>query len=837
MDYSKSGPYFIKVAAIIGILFFTFSGRAAAQERQGIDLQKKIINAVRADAAPRIDGVPDDEIWQKGALATDFIMYNPYNGISSKYRTEVRILYDDDALYIGAMMFDSAPDSIFTELGPRDADNLNADNFWIEISPFNDGLYGEQFKVYASNVQADIKLNSGEDDYHREDTWDAVWESATGITAEGWYAEIRIPYSALRFPKSENQTWGINFFREVRRTRETSSWSFVTKEYGSSVAHMGGLTGITNVTPPLRLSLIPYVSGYIENISDQSGLGTSYNGGLDIKVGLSESFTLDATLIPDFGQVQSDDRILNLTPYEVKYNEKRPFFMEGTELFNKGDIFYSRRIGGTPHLYEDVYNYLGPDETITRHPSEVQLINATKISGRTKNGLGVGIFNAVTGPVWAEVTNTLTDETRKIRIEPMTNYNMVVLDQSMKNNSYLSFANTSVIRAGEKDEYFYTANVSNLQTLLQTNNKLYSVSGSATLSQKYFTGADADLGHSLEFNIGKTGGAFRADYNFSLMSDRYDPNDMGYLQSNNEFGHSLDFSYNTYKPFGNIMSTRNSIETRYNQLFIPRAYTSANIELGSMFILMNYWSLSLDAEITPWGEDDYFEPRREDMSIFYHRPAALMLGFRGDTDRSKKFYIEALVEYFNSWSDYDQRGFGFSLQPEYKASRRFSFGYSLDYSKHQNDIGYVDRIVLNDDIVFGKRDVTTITNTLSGAFIFTADSYLTLRGRYYWSRAEYDGDYFLLRNDGSLQDVPYFGASDVNSNFLNIDMVYTWRFAPGSELSLVWKNSIASSGSLIVNNAFDNLQDLLQMPQTNSISLKILYYLDYQNFKKVLSHK
>jgi hypothetical protein len=312
---------------------------------------------------------------------------------------------------------------------------------------------------------------------------------------------------------------------------------------------------------------------------------------------------------------------------------------------------------------------------------------------------------------------------------------------------------------------------------------------------------------------------------------------MGYLRRNNELGHSLDFSYNTYEPFGNIMSTRNSVELNYQQLFNPRAFTSAGIEAGSMLILMNYWSLSLDAEIMPWGEDDYFEPRRRDMSIYYHRPAALQLGFRGDTDKSKKFYVEAQLEYYNSWSDYDQKGFGWSLQPEYKVSRRLSFGYSLEYSKNLNDIGYVDESLLYGDIVFGKRDVTTVTNTLSGAFIFTAKSYLTLRGRYYWSRAEYDGNYYILQNDGSLSATSYPGEANVNSNFMNIDMVYTWRFAPGSELSLVWKNAIASSGGLIINNPFDNLRDLLGMPQSNSISLKILYYLDYQNFKKLFSSK
>lgn len=824
-----------RIMTLVPVLFITLNMIAGPGIQGEPNLQKKQMEAVRTAVAPRIDGIIDDEIWSKAAIATDFIMYNPYNGICSKYRTEVRVLYDDDALYIGAMMYDTNPDSIFMELGPRDADNLNSDVFYIELSPFNDGLNGELFKVSSSNVQIDRKLMTVED-FHSTDTWDAVWESSTKILENGWCAEIRIPYSALRFSTNEYQTWGINFWREVRRTRETSSWNYVTKEYGATIAHLGELTGIASIKPPLRLSLNPYVSGYIENVSDQSGLGTSYNGGLDLKLGLSESFTLDATLIPDFGQVQSDDRILNLSPYEVKYNEKRPFFMEGTELFNKGNIFYSRRVGGSPHLLNDVYDQLAADEVLTNNPTEVQLINATKISGRTKGGLGIGIFNAITNPVWAEVTNNITGAKRRIRTEPLTNYNMVVLDQSLKNNSFISFANTNVLRAGERTENYYTANVSNIQTLLQTNNKLYSVSASATLSQKYYEGNDSDLGHALDFNIGKTGGEFRTDYNFSIMSDRYDPNDMGYLQRNNELSHSLDFSYNTYEPIGNIMSTRSSVELNYEQLFRPRVYTSAGFDFSSMIVLMNYWSFSLEGEIRPWGEDDYFEPRTADMSMFYHRPAGLVLGLRGDTDKSKKLYLNAEAFFEKKLPVSEQHSFGWSLAPEFKVSRKFSFNYSLDFSQSFNDIGFVSNSG-NNEIIFGKRNVTTVSNTLSGAFIFTADSYLTLRGRYYWSRAEYYGDYFILLSNGSLQNTDYSGIADVNSSFLNIDMVYTWRFAPGSELSLVWKNAIMSSGPVIMNDAFRNFQDLLGMPQTNSISLKILYYLDYQNLRKLLSSK
>ena len=788
------------------------------------------VDAVKTDQRIRTDGLLDEEAWLKSNVAGDFIMYNPFNGIASKYRTEVRILYDDEALYIGAMMYDDSPDSIYVELGARDDDRINADNFYIEISPFNDGLNGEVFKVTASGVQIDNKLSTGES-WEREDTWDAVWESRTAILENGWSAEIKIPYSAVRFSKEADQMWGINFWREVRRDRETSSWSYVNKEYGSTITHLGELGGLRDITPPLRLSLVPYVSGYLEKMSDEAGVTTSYNGGLDLKLGLSESFTLDATLIPDFGQVQSDDHVLNLTPFEVKYNENRPFFMEGTELFKKGNIFYSRRIGGVPHLIGDVYDQLNEDEYVSDNPAEVGLINATKVSGRTKGGLGIGVFNALTNSVYAEVTDSVTGETRQIMTEPLTNYNMIVFDQNLKNNSYVSLVNTSVIRNAEKDENFYTANVTSFETLVKTKDQLYSVAATANLSQKYFTDSTG-LGHAIDFNIGKTGGVFRTDYNLSLMSDTYDPNDMGYIRRNNELEHSVDFSYNVFEPKGNLMMQRYSLEVSYDQLYKPRAFTKSTVELNNMIVFMNYWSLSVDAGITPWGENDYFEPRTDDMSMYYFKAPGYLIGFRGDTDRSKKLYAELRLGYGNNSSEYDQQLYELAAETQYKFSRKFSAEYSFAMERSVNDIGYVGNGT-GDEIFFGKRDVSTIEHTLSGAFIFTANSYLTLRGRYYWSKADYDGDYFLLLDDGTLEPAAYEGASDLNTNFLNIDMVYTWRFAPGSELSLVWKNAIRSFTDYIIESPGDNFSNMLDGPQSNSISLKILYYLDYQNFKKL----
>ena len=232
-------------------------------------------------------------------------------------------------------------------------------------------------------------------------------------------------------------------------------------------------------------------------------LGATYNGGLDLKYGINESFTLDATLVPDFGQVRSDDQVLNLSPYEVKFNENSPFFMEGTELFSKGGIFYSRRIGSKPNGYDNAYDQLDANEVVTSNPSESTLINATKISGRTQSGLGIGIFNAMTRNMHATIKDTLSEDIREVLTGPFTNYNMIVVDQSLKNNSYVSFVNTNVRRNAEKDDYYYTANVTATDFRIQDRSRQYSISGKAALSQKYYDNADTDLGHMLELRMGK----------------------------------------------------------------------------------------------------------------------------------------------------------------------------------------------------------------------------------------------------------------------------------------------------------------------------------------------
>jgi len=793
-------------------------------------LRQKSISAVKIDNPPVIDGKLDEQVWFKADVAKDFIQYSPYSGSVSKYRTEVRLLYDNKAIYIAAMMYDPNPDSIYTELGERDADfSLNADQFSIDISPYNDGINGATFKVSVSNVQSDRPPRT-EGMHRMTDTWDAVWESSTSIVEDGWVAEIRIPYSALRFPKDDMQTWGINFWREVRRDREQSSWSYVNRDAGTTFNHLGEVNQIRDIEPPLRLSLTPYVSAYLEQDPDLPGAGFTYNGGLDLKYGINESFTLDATLVPDFGQVQSDEKVLNLSPYEVRYNEKRPFFMEGTELFSKGNVFYSRRVGSIPRGYYQAYEETGENEEVIYNPSESALINATKISGRTKSGLGIGVFNAMTNSMYAIIEDGETGETRRVMTDPFTNYNMIILDQSLKNNSYVSLFNTNVWRNAENNENFYTANVSGSEFKLQDQKRRYSVSGQVKVSQKYYENTANDFGHAFQLSGGKTGGTFRLEYQLEASSDTYDHNDMGYMRRNNELQNRLSVSYNIFQPFWKILNTRNSLSYQHQMLYNPRVFTGSEFNISSSSTFTNYLTVFLRGGYKPQGTDDYFEPRVD--GWYYHRGRELSASTFFSSDASKKLSLNIRGSYNKIWSEYDQYEYSFSIRPTYKISDRFSLDYEIALRDKINDIGYVKYAEEQETIYFGLRNNKTLENKLNSSYIFSANSYLSVRLRHYWSRADYLDRYFTLNTDGSLDPAVHNENYDYNYNAWNIDLVYTWRFAPGSEMSVVWKNSIYSDSDQIYYDFNDNIRHMFDSGMANSLSLKILYYLDWMYFQK-----
>ncbi|MES1219181.1 MAG: DUF5916 domain-containing protein, partial [Bacteroidota bacterium] len=375
-----------------------------------VSFAQQKLDAVRAISAPKIDGSLDDACWQNAPVAGNFIQNFPDYVKSSSVKTEVRIIYDNDAIYIGAYLYDN-PALIRRQLTARDEERQkDVDYFSVFLDTYHDRQNGFQFVVTSVNVQSDARLAPNltlEPGEYGDKTWDAVWESKVGIKPDGWVVEMRIPYISLRFSKKKFQDWGLQLLRSTRRINETSFWNEVKPNENGFVNQFGDLQNLENIKPPLRLSFSPYISGGYQTIPETNGYRTTWlrNGGMDVKYGINESFTLDATLIPDFGQVVSDNTINNLTPYEVKFQENRPFFTEGTDLFNKAGLFYSRRVGAVPNRYYDIQDsaFINPDIEIIKNPSVTQLYNAIKFSGRTKKKLGIGFFNAVTAPMNAVI--------------------------------------------------------------------------------------------------------------------------------------------------------------------------------------------------------------------------------------------------------------------------------------------------------------------------------------------------------------------------------------------------------------------------------------------------
>ncbi len=793
---------------------------------------KKNIQAVRITTPPKIDGVLDDEVWSSASPATDFVQFVPYNGNPATYNSEVRFLYDDMALYVGAMLFDPHPDSIYTELSQRDQITM-VDYFGVYIDCYNDNLTAFGFFTTAAGVQVDMKStgSNGEDE-----SWDAVWQSEVKINDKGWVVEYKIPYSALRFPKVKEQVWGLQIFRNIMRYRENTTWNFINREVDGINNQAGLLNGISNIKPPLRLSFVPYLAGYVQKSPESRSWGYSYNYGLDVKYGINQSYTLDMTLVPDFGQVQSDDKIYNLTPFEVYYDEKRPFFMEGTELFDKGNVFYSRRVGSQPSGYNDVSNQLDSAERITENPTESQLINATKITGKNKKGLALGIFNGMTANTYAIAEDTLTGESRKILTEPFSNYNMFVIEQALKNSSFVNFFNTNVYRPANH----YSANVSSSELRLADKSNTYVIYGLGSVSQKYLQSQHPEFGYKYVLVGGKISGNFLLVGEHDFYSDKYDPNDMGFLLYNNYITDQLISEYNIYKPVGNILEWYNQLTFKYEQQYKPRDYSKFDLLYSTHTLFKNHLSVWGDLNITPVESRDHYEPRVD--GWYFKRPPFFYMDLGLSPDYRHRFVVDVTsgIKYCEG---FDQISYWFALEPRFRVNDKLMFVYRFSYDADINNIGYVTDSTGPDGnaaIIFGNRKIYTYENTLDANYRFTNKSSLAFRLRHYWITLQYD-QFYNLNEDGTLGPTSYSKNNDLGVNIFNIDLVYTWNFAPGSEINIVWKNAISTEEKVqqlnsvvkdIEKDFFTNLDNTLKTPATNSFSLKILYYLDYQYLKK-----
>ncbi|MBG6060634.1 hypothetical protein IWX83_000399 [Flavobacterium sp. CG_9.1] len=786
---------------VILLLFFSFE----------IYSQKKTLQAKSTSENITIDGKMNERIWESAAIASDFIMFEPDNGkpISTDKKTEVKVLYDNDAIYISALLYDNEPDKIQREVTNRDVFGVS-DHFSVYINGFNDGQQDFRFFVSAAGVQMDCLATEDYEDF----TWDAIWDSEVTITEFGWAVEMKIPYAALRFSKADKQIWGLNFMREIKRDVQKYTWNRIDTKIGAIIPQAGILEGIESIQTPTRLFLIPYTSAYHQE--SDIGSDRTFKAGLDLKYGINDSFTLDAILVPDFGQTKFDNAILNLLPFEQRFEENRPFFTEGTDLFSKGSLFYSRRIGGAPSTEPTITE----QEEITNYPSTVNLINAIKISGRTEKGLGIGFLNAVTEKTKATIMNTTNGQVRKEVIEPLTNYNMFVLDQRFNQNSSITFVNANTTRNGE----FRDANVSALLFDLNTKANTYNLYGDFKYNT-INTIQDYD-GFKTEIGFEKTSGKYRYGFSGKYVSENYDVNDLGinfYSNYHNAYAHGSYRIVNPTKVF-NTFRINEYINFEVDN-------TSKKLQTGAFGTEIKARTLDNDTvelllEFSPFETFDFYEPREYGKYVFVPEKIITIFNFTSNDNNPFTIIVQPA---FTKYNEKGRNSYGFYLGPKYRFNDKFSLAYAAEYTKMNNDRGWVD--FDNSGVVFAERNREILQNDLIGKYSLNNKMTINLTARYYWSYSK-NHDFFTLQNSGYLTpNTSYTLNKDRNFNSWNFDLSYSWWFAPGSEISILYRSYGLERASVVEKDLSKNIKNIFNSDLTNVFSISIRYFIDYNSVK------
>ena len=587
----------------------------------------------------RIDGILSEDIWNQPG-ATGFTQRDPIEGNTPSQRSEIVVAYDAQALYFGVKFYDSAPDSITRRLVRRD-ESTTADRFLMGIDPWHDHRTGFFFTVNAAGSIQDGTLFN---DDGLDDSWDGVWESAVEINAEGWFIEIRIPYSQLRFPDRPVHTWGINFIREIERHNESDYWSLVPKAASGRVSWFGHLNGIEGIERPAYVELLPYSAG--KSAFSHPAAGDPFNDGsllsgqvgLDIKFGVTSSLTLDATFNPDFGQVEVDPAVVNLSDFETFFPEKRPFFIEGRDIFRFGsggvnnnwsfnygnpDHFYSRRIGRAPQGSPT----RGYD--FSSIPSGTTILGAAKLSGKLTPEWSIGVISALTAREYAEY------DSQGVRfqeeVEPLSSYNIIRLLREFKDGRHgLGILSAFMVRDLRTENLARSLTRSAIDTgidgwITLDEDRTYVVTGWLSSSRiageanviegiqrsspHYFGRPDVDYlgvdtaatdlsGMAGRVYINKQKGNVIFNSGIAMVSPSYEVNDLGFQWNGDQINWHGTLGYQTFEPGKVWRTTFLAVATFRNWDFGGNNYGSGYF-LISNGQLLNYWSANLQIFYNP----------------------------------------------------------------------------------------------------------------------------------------------------------------------------------------------------------------------------------------------
>ena len=704
-----------------------------------IDHPLKSLEAIRISEKINIDGYLSESIW-KGSGITEFVQRDPVEGQQPTQKTEVWVAYDNEAIYVAAKLYDSSPDSIIARLARRD-ERVASDEFEFKVDPWLDHRSGFFFRVSAAGAIRDgILFNDGSND----DSWDGVWESGISINSAGWEVEIRIPYSQLRFPEKDVHTWGVNFIRQIERNNERIMYVMIPKTSSGDASWFAHLTGIENISQPRLVELLPFSAGRSEFIHPESG--DPFNDGskifrqlgLDLKIGLSSSLTLDATFNPDFGQVEVDPEVVNLSDFETFFPEKRPFFIEGSNIFqfggggvnhnwsvNYGDplFFYTRRIGRFPQ------SETNEDYDFVSIPSGSTILGAGKVSGKVTPEWSIGVINALTAKEFADVdfNGLIFSE----EVEPRTNYSVVRTQREFNGGRHgLGLIGTNMYR---------DIGNSNLENSLTSSAYLGGVDGWLTLdadrkyvvtgwiaqsrikgteevitdiqrsNPHYFQRPDAGYvsvdsaatsltGSAGRIYINKQKGNVIFNSGFAMISPGFEINDAGFQPNADQINWHVGAGYNDVDPGKYLRSKFFAVITFRNWDYGGNKYGEGYILLTGAE-LFSYWNMAFNLSYFP-------EVLGKNMS----RGGPIIKGASG-----------RLVEIIIS-SD-ERKDLSYSLGVQQGRATRWFWNYSLDMTWKPNSqfnlsLNPIYTWDVTEAFYVGEEEDLTAVNTFGKRYLF-----------------------------------------------------------------------------------------------------------------------
>ncbi len=834
---------------VFGFLFL-FLGPRQIQAQDGTSESRSATVTAAAATSMTIDGQLQEDAWDKASPAMGFRQFEPDEGAPASQRTEVQVLYGEDHLYVGAHLYDDHPDRIQATLGRRDEWN-RADWFLVSIDSDLDRRQAFAFGINAAGVQLDATRSGGEGGPGPgglDPSWDAVWYSDVRITSEGWVAELKIPYSMLRFSSAESQTWGIHFTRSNPRFGEQAEWPMVPRgERGNFVAQFGRITGMTGLEARRNVQVRPYTLSRAESVESEQAPGTAnWNSSLDVggnvKVGLGSNSTLDLTVNPDFGQVESDPAVLNLSAFETFFDEKRPFFVEGISKFEfsagPGELLYTRRIGGR-----------GP------------IVGAAKLAGRTEGDLSYGVLGATTGEGF----------------NPKRHYGVTRLKQQIGDYSSVGGILTGFSGPRRNGPGRRSSVSSGADWDLRFANNGYGIEGFAAvthLRRPALTGGQ-QTGGAGKVWARKRQGDWTGFVGLDVFGDQFNPNDLGQLRENNMIVilNSLDYNVNSGQPFGPFR--RANIGTFSTQSFSYRNGLDRGLstDLNSEWTLRGFQEIQLSGTIeNPFGGYDLYETRGLGP---WQEPGSVGGSLEFETDRRREWQLEPEVGY-TAFED-GGREYSAELEGTVNVGSRLSFSSSVEAEwerdvtawtanetlrKAENEwqIGRqsgrspsafipLSNTQLDEHLqsvapvsgsppeyylsVFGERNTRSVDVTGRSTVTFTPQLSLQLYGQLFVAQGQYE-DFSLLQNRDSLVPFDQYPKNDEFAiQSLQSNTVLRWQYRPGSTLFLVWThgrransqvNPLASRPESLYDRSFrEHVSDTFGLFPRNTFILKVSY--------------